>query len=153
MNNKLKQKLREGREAILKVENYEIFDYYGVMCLLEPDETEKRFNLTWQVAAVKNSESEEFLEDDVVFLKEKEVVTEVNIDEFKEFMYASYRKYQNQFSAIMPWISVALRGIDEDSSENDCIEAICEAIDEAIEKGTTSEFYTGMGFKIIDRVF
>ena len=145
----VEEKLRKAKENFLSLENYSEYDYYGVLAVFISNEDGSEIDhLQIEVAAVKNSESEEFSEEDVLFLEDIVNETKFDISEFKTCMKELEEKYAENFIAIIPTIYWWCNGWDEDDVD---AETVIEVLDKAIAENDCA-FRTGIGFRINGKI-
>lgn len=142
------EKLRKAKEDFLSLENHSECDYYGMLVLLvSNDENTGLKHLQIESAAVKNAESEDFSENNVISLGDSYIDEKFNLSEFKNCIVEFEKEYEEDFSVIIPEIYWLLNFWDFEDVSSD---TVIQIIDEAIEKKDCA-FEPGIGFRIIRR--
>lgn len=139
------EKLRKAKEDFLILENRSEYDYYGVLVCLISNENGSDFkHLQIEVAAVKNSYSEEFSESDLTELSDIFIQKEIDLADFKKCMKEMEEEHGFDFTVVIPDIYWWVDGLDEDDVDS---ETVIEIIDRAIQT-VDYAFRDGIGFRI-----
>ena len=149
LKEKLEKALMNACDSFFALPNYAAYDYFGVLCALELDSSCSKFNMNIESAAVLDSSKEELTEDDILELSEKEVIENVDLEEFEQLLIDSSVAYENKIFFIIPEIISWL----DFENEEPTLGATLDALNDYYAKRAAGLKGSIIGFRIEIRVF
>lgn len=144
MKEKLRKKLIQTRNDFLELDDYEEYEFFGLVVLLTPKE-EKVFI---ELRPVAFKDVDKYKEEAINLFADEEIIGELNQDreEFEELVKYALKRYQDQFSFGSSFVLDALYG------EGMNIEKFLYIIND-IHEINQPQLYIDIGFIITETIF